>query len=77
MVREYYETGRTTEEEAADILARGLRPADLLGFFPDPAEPDRTRELQTRLRVKAASPRALTIADRVEWIRRKLAAQFP
>lgn len=77
VVREFYETGLTTEEAAEQIRARGLVPPDLLGFFPDPAEPDRTRELQQRLRVRAASPRALTIADRVEWIRRKLGAQFP
>ena len=77
VVKEYYETGRTTEEAAADIMSRGLRPADLLGFFPDPAEPDRTAELRAKLRLKSFSPRALTIADRVEWIRRKLGAQFP
>lgn len=77
VVREYYETGRTTEEAADEIRTRGLVPSDLLGFFPDPAEPDRAAELRQRLRLKSFSPRALTIADRVEWIRRKLGAQFP
>ncbi|GAA2648514.1 terminase large subunit domain-containing protein [Paractinoplanes durhamensis] len=77
IVREYYETGRTTEEAAVEIEARGLTPPGLLGFFPDPAEPDRAAELVQRLRLRRFSPGSLTIADRIEWIRRKLGAQFP
>jgi len=77
VVDEYYETERTTEEAANEIRSRGLaRNAGsfrIQRFFPDPAEPDRTRELQNRLGIRAGggqSPRR----DRIEWIRRKLKA---
>lgn len=72
---EYYETGRTTEEAAREILERGLarNAGDLRirQFFPDPAEPDRTKEMESRLHIRAGggqTPRN----DRIEWIRRKL-----
>ena len=61
---EYYEIYKTTEEAAADIAARGLAPRAIRQFFPDPAEPDRTKELAKRLAVKPD--------DRIEWIRRGL-----
>jgi hypothetical protein len=72
---EYYEVHRTTEEAAIEISTRGLArnsgPLRILRFFPDPAEPDRTKELSARLRIRSGggqTPRA----DRIEWIRRKL-----
>lgn len=71
---EYYEVGRTTAEAAAEIKARGLAPASLRTFFPDPAEPDRTRELQNLLRVNAYHGGSISLKDRLEWIRRKLKA---
>jgi len=69
---EYYERHRTTSEAAADIKAAGLAPRSCSAFYPDPAEPDRTRELASLLHIKNASPGSLTINDRVEWIRRKM-----
>lgn len=69
---EYYETGKTTEEAAEEIRARGLAPETVKAFFPDPAEPDRTRVLQGKLRIRGASPGSLDIQDRIEWIRRGL-----
>lgn len=72
IVDEYYERNRTTEEAANDILSRGLAPRTIRAFYPDPAEPDRTKTLQQLLHLRAASPGSLTIQDRVEWIRRKL-----
>lgn len=72
VVDEYYERNRTTEEAASDIMSRGLAPRTIRAFYPDPAEPDRTRTLSRLLQLRSASPGSLTIQDRVEWIRRKL-----
>jgi hypothetical protein len=54
------------------IQERGLNPVMLRGFYPDPAEPDRTRRLEQLLRVRSVSPGSLEIQDRLEWFRRKL-----
>lgn len=72
VVDEYYERNRTTEEAASDILSRGLAPRSVIQFYPDPAEPDRTKTLSKLLQLRSASPGSLTIADRIEWMRRKL-----
>jgi hypothetical protein len=70
---EYYETGRTTEEAAEEIQARGLAPRGVVrAFFPDPSEPDRTRTLADKLQIRHRSPGSLEKKDRIEWIRRKL-----
>lgn len=69
---EIYETGRTTEEMAQVIIDRGMNPVTLRGFFPDPAEPDRTRRLEQLLHKRSMDPGSLTINDRLEWFRRKL-----
>ena len=69
---EYYERGRTTEEAAAEIAARGLVPSSLLGIYPDPAEPDRSRVLSGLLHVRSLGGTGGLINDRLEWIRRKL-----
>lgn len=72
IVDEYYETGRTTGEAVEEIHARGLRPATLREFFPDPAEPDRTREISDKLLLRAGRRTGGPIKDRLEWIRRFL-----
>lgn len=72
VVQEYYEVGRTTGESAREILERGLRPAVLREFFPDPAEPDRTRELSEELQLRAGRGTGGPLNDRLEWIRRFL-----
>lgn len=69
---EVYETGRTTEEMAQIIIDRGMNPVTLRGFYPDPAEPDRTRRLEQLLKVRGMDPGSLMIKDRLEWFRRKL-----
>jgi hypothetical protein len=70
---EYYESGRTTSEAAGEILAKGLVPSSLRTFFPDPAEPDRTREMQMLLQKRAHTGAGdIGLAARIEWIRRKL-----
>jgi terminase large subunit-like protein len=69
---EYYETGRTTTEAAAEIASRGLAPRTIRQFFPDPAEPDRTREIAQLLQIRPGRNTGIPLDDRIEWIRRKL-----
>jgi hypothetical protein len=69
---EYYETGKTTGEAIAEIRGRGLVPHTLREFFPDPAEPDRTREISNLLQLKAGRNTGIMLNDRLEWIRRYL-----
>jgi hypothetical protein len=69
---EYYETGRTTGEAAAEIHARGLAPRTIREFFPDPAEPDRTREMSELLQLRIGRRTGGLLDDRLEWIRRTL-----
>lgn len=69
---EYYEVGKTTGEAAQEIWDRGLRPTVLRTFFPDPAEPDRTRELSDKLQISSGRRTGGLIQDRLEWIRRFL-----
>lgn len=69
---EYYEVGRTTEEAVADIRARGLAPQSLLGFYPDPAEPDRSKQISGLLGLRSFGGTGGALSDRLEWIRRKL-----
>lgn len=72
---EYYERGRTTTEAAAEIASRGLAPRSIRQFFPDPAEPDRTRELANLLQLSPGRRTGGLLDDRLEWIRRKLKIQ--
>lgn len=69
---EYYETNRTTSEAAAEIRSRNLAPQTIRMFFPDPAEPDRTRELSGLLHLKGYKGGSISLDDRIEWIRRHL-----
>lgn len=69
---EYFETGKTTEEAAVEIMSRQLVPVTIRGFFPDPSEPDRTRRLEQLLKVPSHSPGSLMIQQRLEWFRRKM-----
>lgn len=69
---EYYEVHKTTEEAGAEIAARGLAPSSLRLFYPDPAEPDRTRTLEALLKVRGHKGGSLPKVDRIEWMRRKL-----
>lgn len=72
VVSEYYERGRSPEEAAREIAARGLVPPELRGFYPDPASPGDSRILAEKLRVRALNPGSLSINDRLEWMRRGL-----
>lgn len=72
VIDEYYETNRTTSEAAQEIAQRGLAPRTIRQFFPDPAEPDRTREIQQLLHLPAGRGTGIALEDRLEWIRRLL-----
>jgi len=69
---EYYETHKDTDEAAREIEGRGLAPSSLRMFFPDPAEPDRSRSLSRLLKVRAYGKGSIPLNDRIEWIRRGL-----
>jgi hypothetical protein len=69
---EYYEINRTTTEAATDILSRNLAPRTIRMFYPDPAEPDRARELSRMLQLKAYKGGSIDLQGRLEWIRRHL-----
>jgi hypothetical protein len=71
IVDEYYETGKTTGEAAQEIAGRGLAPRTIRQFFPDPAEPDRTREISELLQLRPGRGTGGPLDDRIEWIRRK------
>jgi hypothetical protein len=72
ILNEYYEVGKTTGEAVAEIRGRGLVPSTLREFFPDPAEPDRTREISNLLQLQAGRNTGIPLNDRLEWIRRFL-----
>jgi len=69
---EYYERGRTTKEAVNDLQSRSLTPSSIIEFYPDPAEPDRSREIEQLLSIRSAGGTGGLIQDRLEWIRRKL-----
>lgn len=72
IIDEYYEVGRTTEEAGREIRERQLAPGSLLGMYPDPAEPDRSKTLSKMLQVRSFGGTGGPLSDRLEWIRRKL-----
>lgn len=69
---EYYEISKTTSEAAAEIKSRGLAPRTIQAFYPDPAEPDRTKELANLLQLRPYKRGSIELEDRLEWIRRGL-----
>jgi hypothetical protein len=69
---EVYERGLTIPEFAAAINAKGLAPAALKMFYPDPALPGETRQLSELLRVPAGRGTGGEVKGRIEWIRRAL-----
>lgn len=72
VLREWYQTGRTTEEAASEIKAAGLAPQTLLGMYPDPAEPDRSKRLSQLLEIPHFGGTGGLIKDRVDLIRQML-----
>jgi len=69
---EVYQSGLSPEEFAEEVKRRGLAPAGLLAFYPDPASPGDTRIMEQRLRVKGMGGTGGEIKYRVDAIRSAL-----
>jgi hypothetical protein len=69
---EYYEPGKTPEEVAAEIRARGLCPSNVRAFYPDPASPGDSATLSQKLRVPSMPGTGGELKDRLELIRKYL-----
>ena len=74
---EVYESGLTAPEFAELIVQRGLAPASLRGFYPDPASPGDTRILEKRFRVRARGGTGGERKHRIDAIRLALRDRNP
>ena len=72
VIGEIYEPGLTADEFADLILDRGLCPAGLRSFYPDPASPGDTRILEKRLRIRSARGTGGELRYRLDAIRKAL-----
>jgi hypothetical protein len=72
VIGEYYQRGITITEAASELQRRGLVPANLLTFYPDPALPGETRELEGLLKVNATGGTGGELNARLEAIRKAL-----
>ncbi len=69
---EVYERGLTVDEFAERIKSKGLCPADLRVFYPDPASPGDTRQLEGLLKIRHRGGTGGEIKSRVNAIRAAL-----
>jgi hypothetical protein len=69
---EIYEPGLTAEEFAEEIKRRGLCPPSLRNFFPDPADPGSTRQLEKSLNKRAVAATGGELKHRIDAIRKAL-----
>jgi len=69
---EFYEAGYTTEEFGKEIQARGLCPDICKTFFPDPASPGDTRQLESILRINHTGGTGGELKYRIDSIRKAL-----
>jgi hypothetical protein len=69
---ELYETGLTAEEFAREIQSRGLCPPGTRTFYPDPASPGDTRQLEKILQVRASEHTGGELKFRIDAIRKAL-----
>lgn len=72
VIGEFYRSGLTITEAAREIQARGLVPSSLITFYPDPALPGETRELEGILKVQASGGTGGELSPRLEAIRKAL-----
>ena len=72
VLREIYMPGLTADDFADEIRRRGLNPDGLRIFYPDPAEPDRSRILSDRLGLVAAGGTGGEKRIRIDLIRQFL-----
>lgn len=69
---ELYESGLTAAEFAKEISSRGLCPTGTRTFFPDPASPGDTRQVEQILRVRATNGNGGELKHRLDAIRHAL-----
>jgi hypothetical protein len=69
---EMYEPGLTAEEFAKEIKRRGLCPEGLRTFYPDPASPGDTRQLESILKVRSTGGTGGELKPRLDRIRQAL-----
>lgn len=69
---ELYMPGLTADEFADEVKNRGLCPAGLRRFYPDPASPGDTRILESKLRVRASGGTGGELRYRIDAIRKAL-----
>jgi hypothetical protein len=74
---EVYKTGLTAAEFAIEIQNSGLCPSGISTFYPDPASPGDTRQLEQILRVKHTGGTGGLRKDRIDAIRRALKPRLP
>lgn len=72
VIGEFYQHGLTVDEFATEIQRRGLAPAGLRTFYPDPASPGDSRALSQHLKVRSKGGTGGELKDRLELIRRAL-----
>lgn len=70
---EYYERHKMIDEIPKELLSRGLVPATMRGFYPDPASPGDSAVLQEKLGLKIMGGTGGEIKERLglirQWIR--------
>lgn len=72
VIDELYESGLTIDDAARTIIARGLAPAALERFYPDPASPGDTLALSQHLKVPYGGGTGGEISTRLRYIREGL-----
>ena len=77
ILRELYVTGMTAVEFGHEILSQGLCPSGVDTFYPDPASPGDTKQLEQILKVKHTGGTGGERKHRIDAIRRALKPRLP
>jgi len=72
VIKEFYEKGLTIDDAARELIARGLAPQTMQGFYPDPASPGDTAALEKHLKIASFGHTGGEISTRLRYIREGL-----
>lgn len=72
VIDEYYKPGLTAEEFAKDVRDMGLCPGGVRTFYPDPASPGDTKQLEAILKVRHTGGTGGELKNRLDRIRQSL-----
>lgn len=72
VIDEFYEKGLTIDDAARELIARGLAPTNMAGFYPDPASPGDTLALEKHLKIPSFGGTGGEISTRLRYIREAL-----